>query len=388
MALSGATILQVIPALDAGGAERTTIEIAAALREAGATALVASAGGRMERELKAAGGELISLPTIGSKSPVDLVSNALKLSRLMLERRVDLVHARSRAPAWSALWAARQTGRKFVTTYHGIYTARTPLKRAYNSVMARGDAVIANSEYTASHVSQSHPWATDRIVAIPRGVDIEAFSPAAVSEERRKAIAEAWRVQPGETVILLPARLTGWKGHRDAISAAARLTKLGDGPKTPWRMIFAGDAQGRAAYEEELTESISRSGLGERVTLVGHCADMPAAFAVADIVIAPSREPEAFGRVAAEAGAMGRPVVGSNIGGQREIIVDGVTGLLIPPEDPAGLANALSKLLAMSPEARAAMGASASVRVREKFTAAALQKATLAVYDRLIGRSA
>jgi glycosyltransferase involved in cell wall biosynthesis len=386
MSLSGAVILQVIPDLSAGGAERTTVEIAEALKAVGATALVASQGGRLEKELAKAGGELVRMPKAGEKSPGAMAANTSFLTKLIKARGVNLVHARSRAPAWSALWAARKTKKPFVTTYHGVYSSKGPLKRLYNSVMARGDVVIANSEFTASHVRQQHPFAANRIVTIPRGVDIPAFTPDAVAHERVAKLAREWGVDRarGETVILLPGRLTAWKGQREAIRAAARLPMQDSAPA--WRLVFAGDAQGRDDYEDELRELGETCGVGGRLAIVGHCSDMPAAFALADIVIAPSHRPEAFGRVAAEAGAMGVPVIGSDLGGQREIIVHDQTGLLTPPGDVNQLAAAMNTLLAAGKAGRERLGRAAMIRVREKFTTSALQQATLAVYDRLIGR--
>ena len=385
MPLRGATILQVIPHLAAGGAERTTVEVAEALVAAGATALVVSAGGRLENELNRVGGELIRLETTPTKNPLEIHANAGRIAKLVTARKVSLIHARSRAPAWSALWAARRTRIPFVTTYHGVYTAKGALKRLYNSVMARGDTVIANSDYTARHVLAEHPWAANRIVTIPRGVDIARFSPDAISAARRDALAAAWKLGPGtDPVILLPGRLTGWKGHREAIAAAV---VLNSGGLASWRMVFAGDPQGRDGYVEELKQLIASNGLDGRVSMVGHCDDMPAAFALSDIVIAPSNEPEAFGRVAAEAGAMGLPAVGSSIGAQGEIIVDGETGLIVPPSSPAALSTAMASLLAMGPDGRKIMGQKARTRVLERFTTSALQKATLAVYEGLTGQS-
>ena len=385
MPLRGATILQVIPHLAAGGAERTTIEVAEALVAAGATALVVSAGGRLEKDLNRVGGELIRLESAPTKNPLEIYANAGRIAKLVKVRKVGLVHARSRAPAWSALWAARRTKVPFVTTYHGVYNAKGRLKRLYNSVMARGDKVIANSDFTARHVVAEHPWAADRIITIPRGVDIAKFATDAVAPSRTDALRTAWKLEPGaDAVILLPGRLTGWKGHREAIAAAAALNTSG---VANWRMVFAGDPQGRDGYVEELKQLIASNGLDGRVSMVGHCDDMPAAFALADIVIAPSNEPEAFGRVAAEAGAMGVPAIGSSIGAQGEIIIDGETGLIVPPSDPAHLSTAIGKLLALGPEGRAAMGRKAQTRVLARFTTSALQKATLSVYEGLLGQT-
>lgn len=385
MPLSGRTILQVIPHLSAGGAERTTVEIAEALKAAGAKAIVASVGGRLEGELTRAGAQIERIDSLASKNPVTIYGNATVLSKIITKHKVDLIHARSRAPAWSALWASRRMKKPFVTTYHGVYNAKSAPKRLYNSVMARGDAIIANSNYTAAHVVSQYPDAASRIVTIHRGVDIAKFSPDAILPSRKAALAKDWRLpaeNPG-AVILLPARMTGWKGHREAIAAAALLKVRNP---QPWRMIFAGDEQGRESYLQELAQLITQHGLDDRIAMVGHCDDMPAAFALADIVIAPSNEPEAFGRVAAEAGAMGVPAIGSNIGAQGEIIVDGQTGFVTPPLDPAALAAAIGNLLDRGPGGRKAMGEGAMVRVRKNFTTAALQQATLAVYERLMGR--
>ncbi len=385
MSLSGATILQVIPHLAAGGAERTTIEVTEALTAAGARSLVASAGGRLEAELAKAGGELIRIETLPTKNPFAIRANAGVLARIAKERNVTLIHARSRAPAWSALWAARRAKLPFVTTYHGVYQAKGGLKRLYNSVMARGDKVIANSDFTAAHILREHPWADGRIITIHRGVDIARFAPAAVGNDRKAALAASWALPASDDVtILLPARLTGWKGHREAIAAASLLRQQ---HPEGWRMVFVGDHQGREGYLQELHQLISANDLGNRVHIVGHCADMPAALALAGVVIAPSNEPEAFGRVAAEAGAMGLPAIGSSIGAQGEIIVDGETGYITPPSDPPGLAAAMARLLTMGAEGRKTMGESARNRVLARFTTSALQKATLSVYEGLTGRS-
>lgn len=289
------------PHLSAGGAERTTIEVAEALKAAGAKALVASVGGRLEGELSRAGAELIRIDRLATKSPFGIYGNASILAKIIAKHKVDLVHARSRAPAWSALWAARRMKKPFVTTYHGVYNAKSAPKKLYNSVMARGDLVIANSEFTAAHVRKEYPEAASQIVTIPRGVDIGKFSPDAILPARKAVLAKAWRLpaEGADAVILLPARMTGWKGHREAIAAAAQLMTAKD---LPWRMIFAGDDQGRAGYLQELAHLITQHGLDDRIAIVGHCDDMPAAFALSDIVIAPSNEPEAFGRVAARLG--------------------------------------------------------------------------------------
>ncbi|WP_018148317.1 glycosyltransferase family 4 protein [Henriciella marina] len=378
--LSGRTILQVIPELSAGGAERTTLEVAEAIIEAGGRAIVASEGGRLVSALEAAGGEHVDLG-LSTKNPVAVISNAGKLASLIEDQGIDLVHARSRAPAWSALWAARRTGTAFVTTYHGAYSGRSALKKVYNSVMARGDVVIANSEWTADHVQTVHGVQGARLVTIPRGVDFDVFDAGLVTSERVDAIRQAWQLEAANpTLLLLPGRLTSWKGQLVAINA---FSKLDESLRAGAILILAGDAQGRDKYREELEKAIAALGLEHAVRIVGHTEDMAAAYAASDIVLAPSIRPEAFGRVAAEASAMGKPVIAADHGGQREIIVDRKTGLRVEPGNPSSLATAIGALLALEAPERQALGEAGRLYVKDRFSKRGLQAATLSVYERV-----
>ncbi|MBE7203044.1 MAG: glycosyltransferase, partial [Parafilimonas terrae] len=274
-ALAGARILQIIPELEAGGAERTTVDVAGALAAAGARALVATEGGRLVGELQAKGGHWLRFPA-ASKNPARMAVNVLRLMALCRREGVQVIHARSRAPAWVALGAARRLGLPFVTTYHGSYSGRTGVKVLYNSVMARGDVVIANSRYTADLIRQLHAeQAGDRVRVIHRGTDLAIFNPVAVGAARVEALRRAWNVAPHERVILLAARLTAWKGHRVLIEAAAQMRDRG---VPDLAVVLAGDPQGRASYERELDGLIAARGLGGIVRRVGHCTDMPAAF--------------------------------------------------------------------------------------------------------------
>ncbi len=312
------TILQAVPRLDAGGSEQAAVEIAEALTRAGASALVATEGGRMATAMTEAGGEIVPLP-MASKNPITILANARRLARLIEERGVDLVHARSRAPAWSALLAARRTGRPFVTTYHGAYGSVGPFKTAYNSVMARGDRVIANSLYTADLIAARQRVARERIRVIYRGVDLAKFTPDAVAPARLARLRAAWGVGDEQPVVLQAARLTSWKGQPLVIEAARQLLgedRLGDAV-----FVLAGDAQGREAYRTELEQLIAASGLAGRVKLVGHCDDMPAAFAIAQVAVIASTSAETFGRTSIEAQAMGCPVIVSDIGAAPETII-------------------------------------------------------------------
>lgn len=393
MAGFSATVLQVIPALDAGGAERTTLEIARAVVEAGGQALVASRGGRLGAQIEALGGRVVPMP-VHSKNPLIMWANRARLLDLIRRKGVNIIHARSRAPAWSALWAARAAGIPFVTTYHGAYRADGPFKRFYNSAMVRGDLVIANSAFTAAAIRAQYELPPGRLAVIPRGADLGYFNPAGVSPERIEALRRDWKLPAAGSafVLLLPGRLTPWKGHETAIAALACLVNDpasgGAGNQRVLRLIFAGDAQGRDGFEGFLRAEIERRGVRDMIHLVGHCADMPAAYALADAVLAPSLRPEAFGRVAVEAGAMARPVIAADHGGARETVLDCETGLLVPPNDPEALAEAICELAAMSAPARAAMGGKARARVAEKFSTAAMCAATLEAYSALLARRA
>ena len=376
-------ILQVIPALDAGGAERTAIDIAAALARDGFQALVASEGGRLEPQLAEAGAELVRLP-LDTKAPQRMLANALRLAQLIRTRKVSLIHARSRAPAWSALMAARRTAIPFVATYHGIYNAGHPLKRFYNSVMVRGDAVIANSNWTADHIVREHGVPPARITVIHRGVDLEAFDPAGIAPARIDALRSQWGAAQGETIILLPGRLTRWKGQLVLIEALAQLARAGALANV--KAVLAGDAQGRNAYMAELKSAIARYGLGGIVRIAPHIVDMPAAYLASDIVVSASTDPEAFGRVAAEAGAMARPVIATDHGGARETVLAGRSGLLVPPGDAAALAAALQTVLAMDTDGRRRLGEAGRAHVRENFSLDRMCADTLALYRALLRR--
>ncbi len=387
--LSGRTILQIIPDLDAGGAERTTVDVAGALTQAGARALVATEGGRLVAELQAKGGVWLPFPA-ASKNPLAMALNVRRLILLCRREGVDLVHARSRAPAWVALAASRSLRLPFVTTYHGAYAGRSSVKTHYNSVMARGDVVIANSAYTAELILARHGFARERIRVVHRGTNFSAFAPGAVAPERVQALRLAWGVEPHQRIVLLPGRLTGWKGQRVLIAAAALLR---DGGDTDTAFVLAGDPQGRDGYVRELDQLIAESRLQGRVRRVGHCADMPAAMLAASVVAVPSTEPEAFGRVAVEAQAMGVPVVVSDLGAVPETVLAPPqtgpaerTGWRVAPGDAAALALALGEALVLRPSAREALARRARLHVERHFSLEAMLAGTLDVYCALLER--
>ena len=392
MANGPTTILQIIPELDAGGAEQSVVEIVAALVAAGARALVlAEPGGRLEPEITAAGGEVHAFPA-ATKNPFRMLANSAALARFARREGVDLIHARSRAPAWSALLAARRLGVPFVTTYHGAYGETNAAKRTYNSVMARGDIVIANSRYTADLISSRYATYPERIKVIHRGVDAAAFDPARVDPERVSALRSSWSVPPGHPIILQAARLTRWKGQLTLLDAVGRLRSRGALRNAV--LVLAGDAQGRESYVEALRSRIAAHGLGPHVRLPGHVpvSDMPVAYALAGATVIASTEPEAFGRTAIEAAAMGCPVVATDIGAPPETVLAQPavslvqrTGWLVPPGDPEALAAALAEVLALSTGERQELAAAARRHVLASFSTAVMQQQTLAVYDLLLG---
>jgi glycosyltransferase involved in cell wall biosynthesis len=377
------TLLQVVPALHTGGVEQTTLDVAAAVVRAGGRAIVASAGGRLEIGLVERGGESVKMP-LDSKNPLVVTANAGRLKRLIQKEHVSLVHVRSRAPAFSAIRAARQAGVPVVTTYHGVYNAESPIKRWYNGIMTRGDLTIANSEFTRAHLIGQHRVDPDRVVTIPRGVDLRKFSPDAVTPDRVATLRKAWRIAPdeGRLIVLLAGRLTRWKGQTLLIEALAALrAKTG---RDDILLVFAGDDQGRVDYRNEIEHLAADKGLGDAVRIVGHVGDMPAAYLVADAAAAPSLDPEAFGRTAVEPQAMGRPVLAADHGAVRETVADGETGWRVKPRDVGAWAAALNDLVDVGPDRRTAMGEAGRRWVQALYSLDRMTDLTLEVYRRVL----
>jgi glycosyltransferase involved in cell wall biosynthesis len=369
-------VLQVLPALNAGGVERGTIEIAEALAAAGFRPFVASAGGRMVAELEARGGRHVTLP-LDRKSPAALLRQSGALTALIRAERIGILHARSRFPAWAALMAARRGGAHFVTTYHGTYNEGFPGKRLYNSVMARGERVIAISQFIATLLRERHGTDPARIRVIPRGVDLARFDPAAVPDSRVAALRAAWGVPEGRPVLLLPGRISRWKGQEVLLRALAAL------PAPRPFAILVGD-EGRGGFAAELRQRIVALGLQGDVAMPGHCDDLPAAFLLADLALHCSTDAEAFGRTIVEAQAMECPVIASDLGAPRETVLEGETGWRTPPGDVPALAGAISHALALPAGERARIGAQGRAVVLEHYTTAAMQRATLSVYRELL----
>lgn len=370
-------VLQVLPELSSGGVERGTIEVAGALTDAGWTPLVTSAGGQMVYELQRIGCEHIDLP-LATKNPLSIRKNSERLRRLIRQQGVDLVHARSRAPAWSAYWACKAEGIPFVTTFHGTYSHGGQLKRKYNSVMVKGDLVIAVSEHIKRHIMEVYDCPEQKIRMIHRGIDTRFFAPEAVSAERVIQLTQQWNLPETRPLILMPGRLTRWKGQTLLLKALETMKDL------DFVCVFVGSDQGRRAYRDELNTLIKARGLEDRVWMVDHCNDMAAAYMQSNVVVSPSLDPEAFGRVIGEAQALGRPVVASAHGGALEQVIEGVTGRLFKPGDHEDLAKGLRWALTLSAHQREQVAAAAITHIRRNFTKERMTDATLEVYAELL----
>ncbi len=366
------------PRLEAGGVEAATVDMAAAVASAGAGSFVASRGGALAPRLAEAGATLIPMP-VQSRNPATILANAARLARVVVGHRISLVHVRSRAPAFSAMLAGRMAKVPVVATYHGIYSARSPLKRWYNGVMTRGAATIANSRFTRRHILEQHAVADDRVVVIPEGVDTRVFDPAGVSADRVAAVRAAWGLAPDDRrpVILQAARLTGWKGQEVAVRAFAGLGAMDA------LLVLSGRPQS-PAFAQSLAAAAREAGAAERVLIVGPTPDMPAAYLAADLVIAPSIEPESFGRSVAEACAMERLVLASPLGAVGETLGDGATGWLVTAGDVAAWSGAIARGLALSPDERRSLGRSARKRIEAHYSLQAMGEATFALYRRLV----
>lgn len=372
------TILQVLPRLESGGVERGTIEIVEATRKAGMKPLVASAGGAMEPLVTRAGGEHITLP-LESKNPFVIRANALRLFALIKSRNISLIHARSRAPAWSAYYAAKWAGIPLVTTFHGAYGTESHLKRKYNSVMVKGARVIAVSQFIRDHIIEHYRIDQDIIRTIPRGVDFSLFDETRITSARLQELTKQWLLYDNfAPIVFCPGRISRIKGQHVLIQALSHLEDL------PLLCVIAGSDHGHEDYCDELQEQIRTLGLEARVRLMPATQFMAEAYTLSSVVVVPSIQAESFGRVAIEAQAMGRAVVATDHGGARETIVPNETGYLVPPGDAKVLAEAIRYTLTRNENDVKAMAAYAKKFVRERFSSAQMKDATIAVYRELL----
>jgi glycosyltransferase involved in cell wall biosynthesis len=375
---SAPVIMQLLPALEGGGVERETVDIAAAIVQAGFQAVVVSSGGKMVRELDAAGARHLALP-IHSKNPQHILENGERLAHLITELGVSIVHARSRAPAWAGYFATHRTGTPFITTFHGTYSVSNPFIRKYNSVMARGRKVIAVSDFIANHIREYYPTQPGQLVTIERGIDLAQFDPPRVDPSRVEALRRQWEIPTGAKVVMLPGRLTWLKGQYVLIQAMALLTD----PRL--LCLLVGAEYGSSRYTQTLMRLVHRRGLEGRVRFAGECADMPAACMLADAVVSASVVPEAFGRVLAEALAMGKPVISTDFGGGKEIIETCQAGWLVRPRDPEALAMGVSQALALGGSELMQLRERAMSTARSRYDMREMCGRTLNLYRELLG---
>ncbi len=372
------TLLQVIPALTSGGVEIETIEIAKAIIAAGGRAIVVSGTGA--GEIKEEGIEFRTLP-LNTKNPFRIAKNITRLKNLIRKEKVDLVHARSRGPAWSAYKAARALKVPFVTTYHAAYSSGSVLKVFYNSIMARGDRVIAISRFIENHIIKKYKkfswFEASKIRLIERGIDLHLFDPTAISKDCVENLKDAWGTS-GKRLILLPGRISRKKGQELLINALSRMKQK------DVMLVFVGSAQGHDSYRDFLLQYAGSLGLGERIKWIHPCHDLPAAYQLADVIVCPSLSPEGFGRVIAEAQAMKKPIIVSNHGAAPEVIEDGVTGWATPPGDAEALAQALEDVLALSPARLKDIGEKGRRRVEAYYSRDMMGSKTIAVYKELL----
>ncbi|TVQ30099.1 MAG: glycosyltransferase [Geminicoccaceae bacterium] len=378
-----ATVLQVLPRLESGGVERGTVEIARGLVEAGWGAVVAAERGRLAQPVEQAGARYVELP-LATKNPLHIVQNARRLERVIREHGVDLVHARSRAPAWSAEMAAKRAGVPFVTTFHAVYSGATnPLKHRYNAVMARGSRVIAISDFVAEHARSAYGVEPQRLRTIYRAVDLEAFDRTRLAPERLARLAQAWHLPHERRIIMLPGRVMRLKGHLELLRAVKRLNR------DDLVVVFVGPSDPGDAYRRQVELFARTAGLADQVIFAGQCDDMPAALAWADVVAVPSIErAEGFGRVSIEAQAMGVPVVVHAIGGLPETLMPAATGWLVQPGDIDELADALNLALDLPGNVRARAAERARAFVTEHFSLERMVRQTLDVYREVLPVSA
>lgn len=371
-------VLQVLPELEMGGVERGTIEIATDLKNRGIVNFVASQGGRLVYDLEKAKIKHFTLP-LKTKNPFKMYRNSKKLEKIIKENDINIVHARSRAPAWSAYWAAKRAGVKFMTTFHGTYgLGPCGIKKLYNRIMTYGKLVITISEHIKKHILSNYKVDENKIRLIHRCVDIEKFSPEAVTQERMIKTVKDYNIPEDKPVILLGGRITRWKGQHLLIEALSLMKNQN------YYCIIAGDEQGREDYVKELKLKAKKYGIENKVCVFGKVLDMPALMMVSNVVLSTAIEPEAFGRISIEGQALGKIVVASNIGGSVETIRDGETGKLFYSNNAQSLAEAIDWALDLPADEIEKISKAAIKNVRDNFTKQIMCDKTVKVYEEIL----
>jgi glycosyltransferase involved in cell wall biosynthesis len=381
---SNLKVLQVIPKLGYGGAETGCYDIAHYLPENDCGSFIVTSGGELLKFIDKKKVKIIKLP-VHSKNPLIIFINFLALVAIILVKNISIVHARSRAPAWSCLLAAKITGRKFVTTFHGTYNFNNKIKKFYNSVMVRSDLIIAGSNFIFSHIKDNYTKylnAKKKLLVIFRGINVDYFDPTTKLDSDEKKLLKKWQIEKDKKIILLPGRLTGWKGQEVFIEAI-NLVNIELGYEAFYAVILGSD-QGRDLYKKKLIRITEQHRLNNQVKFIDHCNDMALAYKVSDIVISASIEPEAFGRVAVEAQSMEKPIIASDIGGSNETIIDEKTGFLFESNNAKSLSKKILKVLSMDETLLQSMGKEGRKNIIQKFNVEKMCFSTYSEYKRIL----
>jgi len=381
---SNLKVLQVIPKLGYGGAETGCYDIAHYLPENECESYIVTSGGELLKFIDKKKVKIIKLP-VHSKNPLIIFINFLALIGVILINNISIVHARSRAPAWSCLLAAKITGRKFVTTFHGTYNFNSKIKKFYNSVMVRSDLIIAGSNFIFSHIKENYAKYLDskkKLLVIFRGINVDYFDPTTKLDSDEKKLLKEWQIEKDKKIILLPGRLTGWKGQEVFIEAI-NLVNIELGYEAFYAVILGSD-QGRDLYKKKLIRLTEQYRLINQVKFIDHCKDMALAYKVSDIVVSASIEPEAFGRVAVEAQSMEKPVIASNIGGSNETVIDEKTGFLFESNNAKSLSQKILKILSMDEALLQSIGKEGRKNIIQKFNVEKMCFSTYSEYKKIL----
>ena len=377
-------VLQVIPKLGYGGAETGCYDIAHYLAEKECASYIATSGGGLLKYVKKNKVGIFRLP-VHSKNPILIILNAIILSILILFNNINIVHARSRAPAWSSYLACLITRRKFVTTFHGTYNFKNNAKKFYNSIMLRSKLTIAGSNFIFNHISENYSEYLNKkkkLRVIFRGINIDFYNKKNISILKQEKMKKEWQLLPNKFTILLPGRLTYWKGQEKLIEALNILIE--DYNIDNFQAVILGSDQGRKVYKKKLINLVQRYRLGQKIKFIDHCKEMPLAYSLADLVVSTSTEPEAFGRVAVEAQAMGKPIVASDLGGSKETILKGKSGFLYKHDDARQLAKTLNTVIELDQDTLNSMGNEGRKNIAKKFDVEAMCDSTLREYKKLL----
>ena len=380
---SNLKVLQVIPKLGYGGAETGCYDLAHYLPENNCKSFIVTSGGELLKYVDKKKVKLIRLP-VHSKNPLLMILNSVILICIILIFNISIVHARSRAPAWSCLLATKITGRKFVTTFHGTYNFKGKFKKFYNSVMLRSNLIIAGSNFIFSHIKENYAEFIDikkKLLVIFRGINVDYFDPSTKLEIEEKKLLQKWDIKDNKKIILLPGRLTGWKGHELFLESINLVNiKLG---YEAFYVVILGNDQGRNLYKKKLIELTEKYRMTKQVKFIDHCNDMALAYKVSDIIISASIEPEAFGRVAVEAQSMQKLIIASNIGGSNETIVDEKTGLLFKSGDAKSLCDKIIQGFTLDESTLKIMGNEGRKNIIKKFNVEKMCFSTYSEYKKL-----